>query len=274
MKKLNSIAAIENDKHFLAMLKGYCYANNIAMKEIKFNFDGLNELKQLTPALIVFPLDWACTNMRFDEALKRAGIRNQVKICGLKKKPSDIISVELSEWVDVIIIDPFDIGAIDDYIKQNFLLGREPTENRRGEGRRTFKDRRAAVIKHNDDDGNREKRHNDYHHEPGKLGFRDFKIDHRDKSLVLNGLKVELSPKEYELIELLLTDIDRIFKAEEIINHLWPENKRATKSDLYQYMHLLRKKIEKDPNNPQWIMNIKGFGYKLCIDNIMQTTRH
>ena len=274
MKKINSIAVIENDKHFLAMLKGYCYANNIAMKEIKFNFDGLNELKQITPALIIFPLDWACSNMRFDEALKRAGIRNQVKICGLKKKPSDVISVELSEWVDVIIIDPLDIGAIDDYIKQNFLLGREPTENRRGGGRRIFKDRRAVVINNNDDDGSRDKRHNDFHHESGKSGFRDFKIDHRDKSLVLNGLKVELSPKEYELIELLLTDIDRIFKAEEIINHLWPENKRATKSDLYQYMHLLRKKIEKDPNNPQWIMNIKGFGYKLCIDNITQTTHH
>jgi len=45
---------------------------------------------------------------------------------------------------------------------------------------------------------------------------------------------------------------------DEIIKHLWPENNRATKSDLYQYMHLLRKKIEKDPNNPQWIMTVKG----------------
>ena len=38
-------------------------------------------------------------------------------------------------------------------------------------------------------------------------------------------------------------------------------------TSVYQYMHLLRKKIEKDPNSPQWIMNVKGFGYKLNVVN-------
>ena len=77
--------------------------------------------------------------------------------------------------------------------------------------------------------------------------------------------KIDLTPKEFELVVLLSTDVNRIFMADEIIKHLWPENNRATKSDLYQYMHLLRKKIEKDPNNPQWIVTVKGFGYKLNI---------
>lgn len=53
--------------------------------------------------------------------------------------------------------------------------------------------------------------------------------------------------------------------SDEIINHVWPENNRVTKSDLYQYMHLLRKKVEIDPNNPQWILTVKGFGYKLNV---------
>jgi hypothetical protein len=30
-------------------------------------------------------------------------------------------------------------------------------------------------------------------------------------------------------------------------------------------MHLLRKKVEIDPNNPQWILTVKGFGYKLDV---------
>jgi len=74
---------------------------------------------------------------------------------------------------------------------------------------------------------------------------------------------LNLTRKEFELFELLAKDIDRVFMTDEIINHLWPDNNRATKSDLYQYMHLLRKKIENDPNNPQWILTVKGFGYKL-----------
>ena len=64
-------------------------------------------------------------------------------------------------------------------------------------------------------------------------------------------------------MEFLLSDINRVFKNSEIINHLWPESVRASKSDLYQYMHLLRKKIEKDPNNPRIIKTARGFGYKI-----------
>jgi DNA-binding response OmpR family regulator len=89
------------------------------------------------------------------------------------------------------------------------------------------------------------------------------RIDQRNKCVYLRGKKVDLTRKEFELFELLASDPDRIFMAEEIINHVWPDNNRATKSDLYQYMHLLRKKIEKDPNNPQFIATVKGFGYKL-----------
>lgn len=89
------------------------------------------------------------------------------------------------------------------------------------------------------------------------------RIDQRNKCVYLKGKKVDLTRKEFELFELLASDPDRIFMAEDIINHVWPDNTRATKSDLYQYMHLLRKKIEKDPNNPQWIATVKGFGYKL-----------
>jgi DNA-binding winged helix-turn-helix (wHTH) protein len=59
---------------------------------------------------------------------------------------------------------------------------------------------------------------------------------------VFNGANVQLTPKELELVELLLTETDRMFTADEIIRHLWPETYRATKSDLYQYMHLVRKK--------------------------------
>jgi DNA-binding winged helix-turn-helix (wHTH) protein len=62
-----------------------------------------------------------------------------------------------------------------------------------------------------------------------------------------------------------------VLMAEEIIQHLWPGNNRATKSDLYQYMHLLRKKIEKDPDNPQWILTVKGFGYRLDVSSSAET---
>jgi DNA-binding winged helix-turn-helix (wHTH) protein len=62
-----------------------------------------------------------------------------------------------------------------------------------------------------------------------------------------NGCEVSLTPKKFELIDLLLSDINRVFKNDKIINRLWPESHRATKSELYQYMHLIKKK---DRNRP------------------------
>ncbi|MGZ8191823.1 MAG: winged helix-turn-helix domain-containing protein [Methylococcaceae bacterium] len=257
MKTLNNIAVFDNDKSFLAMLKGYCYANNIAMTEVVFNRDGINEVVKLTPALIVVPLDLVNTaNKSFEIALlRRARANGQIKICGLNKNSTDIISAGLSGWIDVIINYPFDIGEIDGYLKKiNSCL----TERTSHKDRRSSIDRRSIESNSNGNDGYKETRNS---------GFKDFQIDQRNRCVFLKGHKVDLTPKEFELVELLSTDVDRIFMADEIIKHLWPENNRATKSDLYQYMHLLRKKIEKDPNNPQWIMNVKGFGYKLNIGN-------
>jgi len=260
MKTINNIAVFDNDKCFLAMLKGYCYANNIAMTEVDFNLDGINEVEKLKPALIVVPLDLvSAANKSFETGLlRRASARGQIKICGLNKSLTDIISVGLSGWIDAIINNPFDIGEIDRYFKKISLLNSCLTERRIYKERRTYTDRRSTAYVNNGADEYKVSRNQ---------GFKDFQIDQRNRCVFLKGHKVDLTPKEFELIELLLTDVDRIFTTDEIIKHLWPESSRATKSDLYQYMHLLRKKIEKDPNNPQWIMNVKGFGYKLNIGN-------
>ena len=274
MKTINNIAVFDSDKYFLAMFKGYCYANNISMTEVEFNRDGINEVAKLKPDLIVVPLALLSTANKSLETglLKRAGATGKVKICGLNKDPANIISAGLSGWIDVIINYPFDIGEIDGYLKKTFLWNSRLTEKRSHKERRSLTDRRSIESNSDGNDGYIETRNPGNQnpgnqHEAGNPVFKDFQIDQRNKCLFLKGHKVDLTPKEFELIELLLTDVDRIFMSDEIIKHLWPESNRATKSDLYQYMHLLRKKIEKDPNNPQWILNVKGFGYKLNIGN-------
>lgn len=265
MKTINNIAVFDNDKCFLAMLKGYCYANNIVMTEVDFNLDGINEVANLKPPLIIVPLDWVSTANKCFEArlLRRASENGQVKICCLNKNSTDIVSAGLSGWLDVIINNPLDISEIDRYLKRTFLLNSHLIERRKCGDRRISTERRRIEYTSNCYNGY----NSSYLQEAENSGPKDFQIDQRNKCVLLKGHKVDLTPKEFELVELLSTEVDRIFKADEIIKHLWPENKRASKSDLYQYMHLLRKKIEKDPNNPKWIMNIKGFGYKLNIDN-------
>jgi DNA-binding response OmpR family regulator len=89
------------------------------------------------------------------------------------------------------------------------------------------------------------------------------RIDDRAKTVTLRSRPVQLSPKEYELLKLLACDPGRVFSDEEIIARLWPTDSHATSNDVKQYIHLLRQKIEEDPQHPMLILTVKGFGYRL-----------
>jgi DNA-binding response OmpR family regulator len=172
-------------------------------------------------------------------------------------------------WVDTVLDNPLNFNQMDRYLKNKFRTHERFIAERRNNERRAASDRRSVINN---------KQSTIHHSEPlvnnsgcnhkNSFVLGPFYIDHRAKSVLINGKVVELTRKEFDLFELLASDVERVFLADEIIDYLWPINDRATKSDLYQYMHLLRKKIEEDPNNPQWILTIKGFGYKLDVPRL------
>ena len=91
-------------------------------------------------------------------------------------------------------------------------------------------------------------------------------IDPRAKRVILNGAEIKLTRREYTLLAFLGAEPGRVRSSEEIIEQAWGGGaKRASSSDVQQYIHLLRKKIESDHQNPRWIITVKGFGYKLEV---------
>jgi DNA-binding response OmpR family regulator len=90
-------------------------------------------------------------------------------------------------------------------------------------------------------------------------------IDDRVKSVTIHGESISLSPKEYYLLVLLASDLGRVYTNEEIIAELWGNDSRAISADVKQSVYQLRSKIERDPHSPQWIQNVKGFGYRLVV---------
>jgi DNA-binding response OmpR family regulator len=101
--------------------------------------------------------------------------------------------------------------------------------------------------------------------EPQSIAQGPLEIDGRAKSVTIHGEPISLSPKEFHLLALLASDRGRVFTNDEIIAELWGSNGRATGADVKQYVYQLRSKMERDPHSPQWIQNVKGFGYKLVI---------
>ena len=91
----------------------------------------------------------------------------------------------------------------------------------------------------------------------------DLRLDRNRHQVTVAGAPVVLSPKEYNLLILLASEPGRVFSSDEIIAHLWPGSSRAAASDVKQYIHLLRSKLDKTAHLSDPIENVKGFGYRL-----------
>lgn len=88
-------------------------------------------------------------------------------------------------------------------------------------------------------------------------------INYEERKISINGISVEISPKEFQIVELLAEQPGSVIKVEDIIKKVWPGNKNATKADVHHNLYMLRKKLEKDAGNQKLIVTVKGFGYKL-----------
>ncbi len=253
------IVLISDDPYHQGLLKGYCHAHHYKFYKAPTDIKSINVIIKMLPSLVIFAEDPAKkTDVKL---LRDLSINHKIPLCYLRHlnqvpdKEND-----LACWVDEILDAPLDINRLNDYLCKKFPH-HQFIQEKRNRTRRSIADRRLMLFKPkntNQLDNNASAAGDNY-------GFITelFQIDQRSKTVSFNGKSLNLTRKEFDLFELLAQDVDRVFMSHEIINHLWPENNRATKSDLYQYMHLLRKKIENDPNNPQWILTMKGFGYKL-----------
>ena len=77
--------------------------------------------------------------------------------------------------------------------------------------------------------------------------------------------------KEYQLLKLLASSPGRVFTTPEILKELWPSNPNsdertyADAQDVQKYVYLLRKKLEIDPQKPDLVITVRGFGYRLGV---------
>jgi len=85
-------------------------------------------------------------------------------------------------------------------------------------------------------------------------------VGHQVKSA---GQPVELTPREFELLHLLMRNPGRVISNEELIVTIWGPEFSGQPQAVYVHIRWLRKKIEVDPNNPKRILTVHGLGYKL-----------
>jgi len=92
--------------------------------------------------------------------------------------------------------------------------------------------------------------------------FADFRLDIPSRKFTRKGKDVELSPKEFKLMELFVKRIGRALTRDEILNAVWGYDCIVTPRSIDRFVATLRNKIERDPHNPVFIHTIREVGYK------------
>ncbi len=92
--------------------------------------------------------------------------------------------------------------------------------------------------------------------------FGDFHFDIAARKLSKKGSEIELSPKEYKLLEFLLKKQGKALTRDEILNSVWGYNSFAGHRSVDRFVTTLRNKIESDPHNPAFIHTLREIGYK------------
>ncbi len=87
-------------------------------------------------------------------------------------------------------------------------------------------------------------------------------INPRTRQVSANGLEVDLTAKEFDLLHFLAQHPRQVFSREQLLNDVWDYLYAGDTSTVTVHIRRLREKIEADPTRPRYILTVWGVGYK------------
>jgi two-component system alkaline phosphatase synthesis response regulator PhoP len=90
----------------------------------------------------------------------------------------------------------------------------------------------------------------------------NLKIDFSGQTLVVDGEVRELSTREFNLLRHLIQNRGRVLSRDQILNKVWGYDYDGTPRTIDNFINKLRQKIELDAQAPEWILTVRGSGYK------------
>lgn len=94
------------------------------------------------------------------------------------------------------------------------------------------------------------------------LSFNGLEIDLDKRKVTLNNSRIDLSPKEFELITLLASNPGKSYSRSRLLNLVWGYDFEGYEHTVNSHINRLRAKIEEDVSNPQFILTTWGVGYR------------
>lgn len=94
------------------------------------------------------------------------------------------------------------------------------------------------------------------------ISHKGLEIHTDSHKVYVNGKVVQLTTTEYELLVFLASNPNLVFTKDQLFNSIWGEEDFGDTATVAVHIQKIRKKIEKDPGNPEYIETIWGTGYR------------
>jgi len=226
----HSILVVEDNKDLLNLLKINLSDQGYIVYTATDGLSAVELYLSVTPSLII--LDLMLPKLDGLEVCKKIREKNRlVPILMLTAK---------AEEVDKVL--GLELGA-DDYMTKPFsireLLARVKAMFRRLEANKEVSDKLPELLK-----------------------YKNLELYPNLHKVVLNGVTLELTSKEYDLLLLFFSNPGKAYSREELLNEVWGYTYEGYSHTVNSHINRLRSKIENDPSDPEYVKTVWGVGYR------------
>ncbi len=230
-----NILVVDDEKDIVDLIAYNLEQEGFAVSRAYEGEEALKEIASIKPDLVL--LDLMLPGMPGTEVCRR--VRKDPSTSGI---PIIMLTAKTDE-VDKIV--GLEIGA-DDYITKPFSV-------------RELIARIRAVLRRSkpiQPDG-----------QAGRVEIfrcKGLQIDYGNYDIRLNGVRLDLSPTEIKLLYFFSRNPGRVFTREQILDHVWGNDSFVEPRTVDVHVRRLRSQLEKDPENPELILTVRGIGYKFA----------
>ena len=226
------ILVVEDDPAIVAFLVPALERESFEVQVIHDGVTALDRIARTPPDLVLLDLLLPGVN----------GLDVCRAVRGRKPYIPIIMLTALSEEVDKVV--GLELGA-DDYITNPFSV-------------RELVARVRAVLRRN-----RERGMTTPH---DQIQIEQLTIDRSGRTVTVAGRRVELTPKEFDLLDTLASEPGRVFGREMLLERVWGYDYMGESRTVDVHVQRIRSKIEPNPDEPHYLLTVRGIGYRFATE--------
>ncbi|MFO1446129.1 response regulator transcription factor [Bacillus sp. Bva_UNVM-123] len=228
---MNSILVVEDNEDLNHVLAEALTESGFKVTSVYTGTDCLVEIKKQSYDLIL--LDIMLPYKSGDEILKELRLFYDAPVIIISAK--DLVSTKidlLKIGADDYITKPFDLNEVVARVESNLRRSKKYTEERK------------------------------------LYRYKSLVLDDQSKSVAVGGVDLELTAKEYMILELLLKSSGKVFTKANVFESVWKEDYLGDDNAVKTHISNLRNKLKKASPQEEYIETVWGIGYRLYKDKL------